>query len=72
MRRPLIASLAVAASIAGCSRVPEPPAGPANYAEAMIQASKHWELNRWSEAFAACDQAFRYADGTTRTRRSTP
>jgi len=62
MRRPLIATLVVAASIAGCSRAPAPPGGPANYAEAMTQASKHWELNRWSEAFAACDQAFRYAD----------
>ena len=56
------AAVAIAASMAGCSRSPDPQAAPANYEQAMTQASMHWELNRWSEAFAACDQAFRYAD----------
>jgi len=49
-------------ALAGCGRGPAAPAAPANYQEAMTRASTLWELNRWSEAFAACDGAFKYAD----------
>ena len=60
--RPFLASLVVAALVAGCGRGPAPPAAPANYADAMTQAAKAWAANRWSEVFAACELAFRYAD----------
>jgi len=48
--------------VSACSRAPSGPAEPANYHEAMALAGKQWALNRWSEVFAACDRAFKYAD----------
>jgi tetratricopeptide (TPR) repeat protein len=54
--------LAIVAALAGCGRGPATPAAPANYGEAMTQAAAQLALNRWSEVFASCDQAFRYAD----------
>jgi tetratricopeptide (TPR) repeat protein len=62
VRRRFLASLAIAALVAACGRDPGPPAAPASYAEAMTQAAKAWASNRWSEVFAACELAFRYAD----------
>ncbi|MBL0143478.1 MAG: hypothetical protein IPP91_15530 [Betaproteobacteria bacterium] len=56
------ASLAIAAALAGCGKGPAAPAAPANYGEAMILAAKQLALNRWSDVFAACDLAFKYAD----------
>ena len=55
-------SLAIAVAVAGCQRGPAPAAAPANYGDAMRQAATLWALNRWSEVFAVCDRAFRYAD----------
>lgn len=49
-------------ALTACGRAPPGPAEPASYHEAMTIAAKQWALNRWSEAFAACDRAFRYAD----------
>jgi tetratricopeptide (TPR) repeat protein len=63
MRHWFLAAIALAAAVlASCGRAPAPPAEPASHEEAMKLASSKWELNRWSEVFAACDAAFRYAD----------
>jgi tetratricopeptide (TPR) repeat protein len=62
MRWRLLAFPFLAILLAACGRGPAAPAAPASYAEAMAQASKSWALNRWSEVFAACELAFRYAD----------
>ena len=51
-----------AIAVTACGRKDVAHAGPATYDEAMVQASRLWEINRWSEAFAACDAAFRLAD----------
>ena len=53
---------ATGALLAACGRAPAPAASPASYREAMTEASRQWELNRWPEVFAACDAAFRYAE----------
>lgn len=60
LRRGTLAFLFIA--VAGCGRESAAPVGAVNYDEAMLQASRLWELNRWSEVFAACDRAFRFAD----------
>lgn len=57
-----IALLAAAAAIGGCGRGPATTPGPANFQDAMAEASRQFQLNRWQEAFAACDAAFRHAD----------
>jgi hypothetical protein len=61
MRHPLL-SLAIAVLVAACGRGPAAPAAPASYSDAMTLAAKAWTLNRWSEVFAACELAFKYAD----------
>jgi hypothetical protein len=62
-----IALLAAAAMTGGCGRGPAPARGPATFEEAMAEASRQFQLNRWQEAFTACDIAFKHADraGTT-------
>ncbi len=62
MRMGMAALAALAALLAACGRGPPAPAEPASFDEAMKLASTKWELHRWSEVFAACDAAFRYAD----------
>lgn len=58
----VLPAVAFLLALAGCGREAAPPASPATYDEAMTQASRHWELNHWNDAFAACDHAFRLAD----------
>ena len=60
--RSAFSALLIAAAIAGCGRAREAPSAPKTYEEAMIAASRQWELNRWTEVFAACDRAFSFAD----------
>lgn len=65
MRPPFLALLAflvIAVLAAACGRGPAATAAPASYSEAMDQAAKAWMKNRFSEVFAACEMAFRYAD----------
>ncbi len=56
------AGLCLALAVAGCGRGADAPAGPATHEEAMTLASKAWELNRWTEVFAACEKAFALAE----------
>jgi hypothetical protein len=59
---PYLLAIAAALVSPGCSRSPATPAAPTNYGEAMTVASAQLALNHWSEVFAACDLAFKYAD----------